>query len=79
MARDLPLPTGDVDDVSLQHSVMSHAQRIIHPYINAPLYDSLGNQEVREVTTYVIDGGQADTTYETSDWIDAGDLLDGDN
>lgn len=79
MARDLPLPTGEVDDVVLQHGVMSHAQRIIHPYINAPRYDSLGNQEIHERTTYVLDGGQSDTLYEESDWIDAGDLEDGDN
>jgi hypothetical protein len=78
MNRDVPLPAGGVEDIKMQHGVMAHAQRIVHPYINEPRYDSLGPAQIVESTTYVLDGGQPDTLVQASDWINAGDLDGGD-
>lgn len=78
MARYLPMPSGEFEDIVAQHGVMSHAQRLTQPYINAARHDTLGAQEIVESTTYVLDGGLPNTLVEASDWINAGDLDGGD-
>ena len=78
MARYLPMPSGEVDDIKAQYGVMAHAQRLTQPYINAAKHDTLGAQEIVETTTYVLDGGVPNTLVENSDWINAGDLDGGD-
>ena len=78
MARSLPMPSGEVDDIKAQYGVMAHAQRLTQPYINAAKHDTLGAQEIVETTTYVLDGGVPNTLVENSDWINAGDLDGGD-